>query len=108
VISRHWNTTTRPGQAERYVEHLRREIWPMLGAIPGFIRATVLRREAADGTEFRVVTEWESLAAIRAFAGADVEVAVVPAVVQAMMVRFDRQVAHYEVADTHAPARPPR
>jgi heme-degrading monooxygenase HmoA len=101
MISRHWNAVTRPGQAERYVEHLRREIWPMLSAIPGFRRATVLRREVADGTEFRVVTEWESLAAIRAFAGADPERAVVPEVVQAMMVRFDRHVAHYEVADTH-------
>jgi antibiotic biosynthesis monooxygenase (ABM) superfamily enzyme len=108
MISRHWTAIARPGQAERYVEHLRREIWPMLGAIPGFVRATVLRREVADGTEFRVVTEWESLAAIRAFAGADAEVAVVPPVVQAMMVRFDRQVGHYEVADTYAPGGPPR
>jgi heme-degrading monooxygenase HmoA len=108
MVSRHWNATTRPGQAGRYVEHLRREIWPMLSAIPGFLRVTVLRREVADGTEFRVVTEWESLDAIRAFAGASPELAVVPEVVQAMMVRFDPQVAHYEVADTHAPGRPPR
>jgi heme-degrading monooxygenase HmoA len=108
VISRHWRATTRPGQAEAYVAYLRREIWPRLAAIPGFIRATVLRREVADGTEFRVVTEWESLDAIRAFAGADLEVAVVPDVVQGMMVRFDRQVAHYQVADTHAPGGPQR
>jgi heme-degrading monooxygenase HmoA len=108
MICRHWNAVARPGQAETYVSHLRREIWPMLGAIPGFVRATVLRREVADGTEFRVVTEWESLDAIRAFAGADAEVAVVPEVVQAMMVRFDRRVAHYQVADTHAPDGPPR
>jgi heme-degrading monooxygenase HmoA len=103
MISRHWTATARSGQAEPYVAHLRREIWPVLAAIPGFVRATVLRREVAGGTEFRVVTEWESLAAIRAFAGADPEVAVVPPVVQAMMSAYDRHVAHYEVADTLAP-----
>jgi heme-degrading monooxygenase HmoA len=103
MISRHWNATARPGQAEPYVAHLRREIWPMLAAIPGFVRATVLRREVPDGTEFRVVTEWESLDAIRAFAGADPEVAVVPPVVQAMLSSYDRHVVHYEVADAFAP-----
>jgi heme-degrading monooxygenase HmoA len=108
MISRHWTATARPGQAEPYVAHLRREIWPMLAAIPGFVRATVLRRQVADGTEFRVVTEWQSLEAIRAFAGAEPEVAVVPPVVQGMMSAYDRHVVHYEVADVHAPGGPSR
>jgi len=43
------------------------------------------------------VTEWESREAIRAFAGDDIETAVVPSEVQAMMVRFERTVSHYEV-----------
>jgi hypothetical protein len=40
------------------------------------------------------------LSAIEAFAGRDVEVAGVPPSVQAMMVSYDRSVAHYEVAHT--------
>jgi heme-degrading monooxygenase HmoA len=101
VIARHWTGVARPGQAERYVEHLRTDTFPRLSTIPGFVRALILRREVEGGTEFRIVTSWESLDAIRAFAGREPEVAVVPPVVQAMMVRYDARVAHYEVVHTH-------
>lgn len=39
--------------------------------------------------------------AIRQFAGEPVHVAVVPPVAQAMMVEYDREVIHYEIADTY-------
>jgi heme-degrading monooxygenase HmoA len=100
VISRHWTGVARPGQAESYASHLRTATFPQLSAIAGFVRAAILRREVEGGTEFRIVTEWESLDAIRAFAGQDPEVAVVPAVVQAMMARYDRRAAHYEIVGT--------
>jgi heme-degrading monooxygenase HmoA len=103
MISRHWKAIARPGQGERYVAHLRSEVFPKLAAIPGFVRATVLKRSVEAGTEFQVVTVWESLRAIEAFAGPKPELAVVPAVVQAMMSDYDRQVAHYEIADTYTP-----
>ena len=101
MISRHWTAVARAGEAERYVRHLQTAIFPQLSAIPGFVRAAILRREVDGGTEYRVVTEWESLIAIRVFAGHDPEAAVVPAAVQAMMLRYDARVAHYEVADVH-------
>jgi hypothetical protein len=41
--------------------------------------------------------------AIRQFAGDTLDVAVVPQVVQAMMVEFEKTVAHYEVVDTFQP-----
>jgi heme-degrading monooxygenase HmoA len=97
MISRHWKGVARPGEAARYIDHLRRETFPGLAAIPGFVRSSILRREVADGTEFQIVTVWESWEAIRAFAGADPEAAVVPA----MMVRYDSRVVHYEDAETY-------
>ena len=103
MISRHWTGVARPGQADRYVEHLRAETFPALSGIPGFVRATILRRTVVTGTEFQIVTVWESLDAIRAFAGANPEVAVVPPVVQAMMVDYDRTVRHYEIAGSCPP-----
>jgi heme-degrading monooxygenase HmoA len=103
MISRHWKGTVRPGQAESYVRHLQRDTFPQLAAIPGFVRASILRREVEAGTEFQVVTIWESLAAVRAFAGPDSEAAVVPPIVAAMMVNYDQRVLHYEVADTYPP-----
>lgn len=103
MISRHWKGIARRDRAESYVGHLRRETFPGLAAIPGFVRASILRREVEEGTEFQIVTVWESWEAIRAFAGADPEEAVVPATVRAMMVGYDRRVVHYEVADTYLP-----
>jgi heme-degrading monooxygenase HmoA len=103
MIFRRWKGIARRGQAESYVSHLRRETFPALAAIPGFVRASVLRRDVEEGTVFQVVTVWESWEAIRAFAGADPDAAVVPAAVQAMMGHYDRRVVHYEVADTYLP-----
>jgi len=50
------------------------------------------------GVEFLIVSYWESLERISAFAGPDLEAAVVPAVVQGMMVEFDTRARHYEVS----------
>src|SRR5215831_1112139 len=99
MISRHWTGTTKPGYADRYIEHLKTDTLPGLAAIPGFVSVSILRREVTDGTEFQVVTLWTSLDSIREFAGADPEVAIVPPVAQAMMTRFDRRVRHYEVVN---------
>src|SRR5262245_5463966 len=103
MISRHWKGVTRPGQAAGYTDHLRRETFPGLAAIPGFVRASILHREVEGGTEFQIVTVWESWEAIREFAGADPEVAVVPPAVRAMMVEYDHRVVHYEVAEVYPP-----
>jgi heme-degrading monooxygenase HmoA len=53
------------------------------------------------GEEFLIVTVWESLDAIKQFAGADPDVAVVPAAVQAMMVEYEKVVSHYAITATY-------
>jgi heme-degrading monooxygenase HmoA len=103
VISRHWTAVLHPGQEERYLEHLRSETFPRLARIPGFVRATVLSRPIEEGVEFRVVTVWESLEAVREFAGPRVDAAVVPPAIRELMVRFDPRVVHYEVRDLYEP-----
>jgi heme-degrading monooxygenase HmoA len=97
VISRHWRGVSKRERADAYVAHLQTETLPQLARIPGFVRASVLKRELDRGTEFQVITVWESLEAIRAFAGQDLEAAVVPAEVRDLMVEFDERVRHYEV-----------
>jgi heme-degrading monooxygenase HmoA len=97
MISRQWRGVARPDSAHAYVEHLRSETFPALRSLRGFVGASILRRELPEGVEFLVVTQWDSLDAIRAFAGADVEAAVVPAKVRDMMVEHDATVRHYEV-----------
>jgi hypothetical protein len=98
LISRHWTGVSKPGRARDYEDHLRSETFPAIAAIPGFRRASILRRDIEDGTEFQIVTVWDSIAAIRAFAGPTVDLAVVPPVVQALMLRCDDHVKHFEVA----------
>jgi heme-degrading monooxygenase HmoA len=99
MISRQWRGLTRAGQASAYVRHLKEETFPALRRLSGFRGASILKRDVGEGVEFLIVTEWDSLDAIRAFAGADVEVAVVPPAVQAMMIEFDRSARHYELVE---------
>jgi heme-degrading monooxygenase HmoA len=79
------------------VVHLQSETFPRLSKIPGFLDASILRRSVQDGVEFLIVTRWESIEAIRRFAGENPEQAVVPESVQSLMVRYDQVVVHYEI-----------
>jgi heme-degrading monooxygenase HmoA len=97
MISRHWRGLAKPGHADEYVRHLRSETFATLSRIPGFIQASLLRRDLEEGVEFLVITTWESTAAIEQFAGRDPEVAVVPDNVQRWMIDYDRRARHYEV-----------
>jgi len=97
MIARHWRGLARASAAEDYVRHLREETFPAIERLPGFVGSAILRRAVPEGVEFLVVTHWESLEAIRAFAGEAVEAAVVPQVVRDMMLDYDHSVRHYEV-----------
>lgn len=97
MIVRQWIGLVKPERATAYVEHLRRDTFPQLATIAGFVDASILRRKADRGVEFVVVTRWQSLEAIAQFAGDDIERAVVPPVAEAMLVDYERRVRHYEV-----------
>jgi heme-degrading monooxygenase HmoA len=97
MIERHWKGISRSSEATNYIHHLRMDTFPALAKINGFIRSSILYRQVDKGTEFLIITVWESLDAIRQFAGTDAEQAVVPAVVEEMMVEWEERAAHYEV-----------
>jgi heme-degrading monooxygenase HmoA len=101
MISRHWKGIAKPGEADNYIHHLRNDTFPKLAGIDGFVSASILTRAVDQGTEFLIVTEWESIEAIKAFAVEKADVAVVPQVVQDMMIDYDRNVRHYEVVETY-------
>lgn len=102
MISRHWKGITKPGLLDRYIAHLQHDTFPALSAIPGFRSASILKRDVRDGTEVHVVTLWDSMDAVRAFAGETADIAVVPPVVQELMADYDRRVVHYDVVGTHS------
>src|SRR5437879_12914471 len=103
MISRQWCGLAKPAHADAYVEHLRKETFPQLSKIPGFIDASILRRKVEKGVEVLIVTRWESIEGIQRFAGRDPDVAVVPAKVREIMTEQDQSVSHTAVAKrTHA------
>jgi heme-degrading monooxygenase HmoA len=97
MIGRLWRGWTTAALAPGYVAHLRDSTFPELERIDGYEGAYALRRDGAE-VEFAVLTLWRSLDAVKAFAGDDHEVAVVPPDAQRVLTRFDRTVTHYEVA----------
>jgi heme-degrading monooxygenase HmoA len=98
MIARVWSAQTTAAQAPAYVEHLRTQVLPALRKVDGYGGAMLLERAADDAVEIVVLTFWRSLDAIRGFAGADLEGAVVAEEAAALLTRFDRCVRHYEVA----------
>ena len=99
MIARHWRGLVKRDRADAYIEHLQSDTLPQLVQLAGFHDAKVLRRDLPEGVEFLVVTIWDSLGSIRAFAGNDIESAVVPPKARDMMIEYDRQARHYEVVD---------
>jgi heme-degrading monooxygenase HmoA len=98
MIARVWSARTTAAHAPAYVEHLRTQVLPALRRVEGYGGATLLERAAPEGVEIIVLTFWQSLDAIRGFAGADLEGAVVAEEAAALLTQFDRRVRHYEVA----------
>ena len=97
MIQRHWRGVAKRGEANNYIRHLETETFPLIAAITGFVKASILRRSTADGVEFLIITIWESMDAIRKFAGDEPDKAVVPKVVKGMMLSWEERVRHYEV-----------
>jgi hypothetical protein len=69
-----------------------------LQALSGFLDANVLVRSLGDVTEVVVATVWESIDAVRAFAGDEDERAVVEPIVRDLLERFDDEITHFTLA----------
>lgn len=98
MIARLWRGTTRPDAAEAYLGHLEEDTLPQLRRLDGFAGLSVLQRTSAAGVAFVVITRWASMEAIRAFAGAAPERAVVPEAARRLMISYDETVEHFELA----------
>ena len=99
MISRIWHGWTTRGNADKYEGLLKEEIFVGIQNlnIRGFNGIQLLRREVGEEVEFVTIMLFESLDAVREFAGDDYEVAVVPEKAKAVLSHFDEQSRHYEV-----------
>lgn len=99
MISRIWHGWTTTGNADKYEAMLKDEIFAGIldRRIRGFRDIQLLRRELKDEVEFMTVMLFDTLDAVREFAGEDYESAVVPQKARAVLSRFDERSQHYEV-----------
>ena len=97
MVVRIWRGQATMENAPKYYRHVTGKVFPELKAITGHVGAYLLQRETDAGVEFLAVTVWESPDAIRAFAGADAEVAVVEPAAQAVLADFDDFARHYKL-----------
>lgn len=98
TILRHWSARTSEALLPKYLEHFSKNVFPELRRVNGFLGANVSVRHAGREADIFVETTWRSLDAIRAFAGADLEAAVVAPEAAALLTGFDRRVRHFEIA----------
>jgi antibiotic biosynthesis monooxygenase (ABM) superfamily enzyme len=101
VIIRIWHGWTSRANADAYERLLRTEIVPAIVSrgIAGLRSIELIRRASGEEAEFVTFMRFDSLDAVRAFAGPDYERAVVPSKARALLSRFDASAHHYDVID---------
>ena len=98
MIGRLWSGRTEPANADAYQAFLRDDLLPDVAALEGARGAYVLRRETLDGAvEFVTLTLFDSLDAVRRFAGDDLERAVIEPRAEELLAEYDPEVRHFEV-----------
>jgi hypothetical protein len=103
MILRMWRGRADPANADAYIRHARQRVFPTLTKSHGYRGAYILRRILDATAEVVVVTFWESMAAVRQFAGTHPEKAVVEPEAKAVLSDFDRVVRHFEIVDANFP-----
>jgi heme-degrading monooxygenase HmoA len=99
MLSRIWHGYTTPANANAYESLLKEEIFVGIKNrnLRGYRGIDLLRRNIGDEVEFITIMWFDSLQAVREFAGEDYEKAVVPPEARALLSRFDERSQHYDV-----------
>jgi hypothetical protein len=98
MIARLWRGRAKTATAHTYSHHFAETVVPELKTLAGHRGAWLLRRDADGETEFLAMTLWESRQSIEAFAGPNIDTAIVEPEARAVLSGFDDFARHYEVA----------
>ena len=107
MIARVWRGITRAERADAYIEYLNRTGLKDYAGTPGNRGVTVLRRLQGEHCEIVVMSLWESMEAVRAFAGENPERSVYYPEDSDYLLEMEALVRHYQVAEQMLPSTPP-
>ena len=97
MIARVWRGYAKPSHADAYESMLKPDLLPGLSKVKGFRGSYLLRRPQGDEVEFVTIILWDSLDDVRAVAGENYAVAVIPEERRKYLAHHDAEAAHYEV-----------
>ncbi|HZI10405.1 MAG TPA: hypothetical protein VE153_08400 [Myxococcus sp.] len=108
MLARTWRGVTTTADSDAYLSYLEETGLSCYRETPGNLAAYCLRRSEGGRTEFLLVTLWESMEAVRRFAGETPERAVFYPEDDRYLIARDEHVHHYEVPfAAPAPLRTP-
>ena len=97
MIARHWRGWTKIEDADAYERLLKENVLPGLKDIQGYRGGYVLRHDGTREAEFVVVNLFDSLDAVKRFAGADYSTPVFEPEAKKLLCRIEPVAMHYEV-----------
>lgn len=97
MIVRTWMAYAKPENARAYREHLTAFVIPRLQKLSGFHGLELCQAQRGDRVELFVISRWQSMDAVKAFAGPKPDRAVVEPGAKAVLEEYDEFVFHYEV-----------
>jgi heme-degrading monooxygenase HmoA len=99
LISRVWHGWTTKANADRFETLLKEEVFPGFAQkkMAGYRGVQLLRQDGKNEVEFTTIMWFDSIEAVKRFAGADYQKAHIDPAVRSLFTRFDTTVAHYEV-----------
>jgi heme-degrading monooxygenase HmoA len=100
MIARLWHGITTSAKADEYVDYLNKTGIPDYQATEGNLGVQLLRRIEGEQAHFLIITFWESVDAVKKFAGEDYEKARYYAEDQNFLLEFEEKVIHYEVTSS--------
>ena len=96
-IARIWKGRTTAAKADAYEKYLSDSGIARILATRGNLGAQMLRRNDGAETEFVVVSFWESIEAVKTFAGPDYQKAVILEHDREFLIKVEPNVLHYDV-----------
>ena len=99
MIARVWKGWTKAENSDAYENLLRDVVYPELKTIEGYIGGYILRHDNREESEFVTMNLFESIEAVKKFAGSDYDVPVFELEARRLLSKVEPIARHYDVKE---------